>query len=398
MAKRVVTATTVFLTIIVVALVTTAVLLVRFARVDPVRTALERNDTARVLLTIHDDGEPLLTAVLFVNGETERGAVLDIPTNTGGVIPSLGRVDAVGTVFDPQDSNTFRAEVERLIGVEVPYELDFSLEQLVGFIDLLGGLELFIINDYRRLDDAEPVLLPSGNVRLDGDKAVQYLTIVDEAESEADRIGRRQAFVQSLLRAIQQNAAFLGHPDVVPVRDSVVRANLSGRGLSTLLGAIGAIDTERLVRRRVQGTLRAVDVAGQSRQLLFPHFEGQWLKQSVQQIEQSLALSDSEAWDATAISLEVLNGTAATGLARRTSDLMEGFGFDVIRFGNADSDSIEHTLVIDRRGLIDVAERVAQVISAPRVVTEFDPASDVDVTLVLGRDFDGTFVRTQSEP
>ena len=113
-------------------------------------------------------------------------------------------------------------------------------------------------------------------------------------------------------------------------------------------------------------------------------------------MEATLASTEQELDDQVLVSMEVLNGTTSAGLARRTSQLYEDFGFDVRRFGNADSNQIDHTLVIDRRGTGELAERVAQVIEAERVITEVAPDSDVDVTLILGRDFDGTVVRTEN--
>ncbi len=396
MADRGMNATIVFLVLVVVAVVTTVGLLYTQLRTDEISTAVSNGEMLRLLVVADDDGEPFLSFVLFFQPETRRVAMLDIPGNVGAVLRSLGRVDSINRVFDPDDPSTFRAEVESLIGVEMTSTLVFSESGLIDFIDLLGGMELFIVTDYQSVDGPDAVMLPAGNVVLDGRKAVDYLRLQDGNESELERTGRRQAFVQSLLRAVKRNAALLQNPDVVPVRDRIVSSDLDRRARTSLFAALADMDAERLVRRRVQGTVRTVDVDGESTQLLFPHFEGQWLKQSVQQVEATLASTEQELDDQVLVSMEVLNGTTSAGLARRTSQLYEDFGFDVRRFGNADSNQIDHTLVIDRRGTGELAERVAQVIEAERVITEVAPDSDVDVTLILGRDFDGTVVRTEN--
>ncbi|MFW6339163.1 MAG: LytR C-terminal domain-containing protein, partial [Alkalispirochaetaceae bacterium] len=96
--------------------------------------------------------------------------------------------------------------------------------------------------------------------------------------------------------------------------------------------------------------------------------------------------------------LEILNGTTTSGLARRTKQLFEGYGYDVVSFANAESDQIRNTVIIDRRGRPERSKRVADIIRAERIVTDVASAeSEADVTIVLGRDFDGTFVRTSSE-
>jgi len=395
MAEQRLNLTAVLLLIVLLLILATGVVLYFQLRTDEVSGALATDDVLRTLVVAHDGDEPFLSFVFFYHPATRRAAMLDIPGNFGSVLPSLGRVDRIDSVFSAEDSTQYRTEVERAIGSPIPFTVMFSTPQLVDFIDLLGGLELFIIHDYGSADGNDPILLPTGNVRLNGEKAVQYLRLQDDAETELERIGRRQAFVQALIRGIRTNRRFLEHPDVIEVRERLVETELDRRSMTTLLSAWSEVDAERIVRRRVQGTIRIVDVSGERRELLFPHFEGQWLKQAVQQIEQTLASSEEEIAENVIVAMEILNGTATSGLARRTSDLYEDYGFEVRRFGNAESNQIEHTLVIDRRGTGDLAAQVAQVIRAQRLVTEVQPGGDVDVTLILGKDFDGSVVRTQ---
>lgn len=386
-----------FLLLVVLVITTTGTILFLRLRTDDIATTLDSEETLRLLVVVHEEDQPFLSFLLFFHPETERAAVLDIPPDVGGVMRSLGRVDDIAGTFDAEDPGRFHAEVETLTGLEIPYRIVFSRDQLARFIDLLGGLEMFVITDYRELDGEDPILLPSGNVHLDGEKAIQYLMVSIRGESELEVIGRRQTFVQAFLRTIREQADFLRHPEVVPIRRGLYDANFDSRAQNTLFAALSGLDAERLVRRRVQGTYRSVVVEGEQKRLLFPHFEGQWLKQSVRQIEQSLATLEEVESDTVVIAIEVLNGTGTTGLARRTSELYEDYGFEVVRFSNAESNQVERTIVVDRRGVGDLAERVAQVIRAERIVTEVQPESDVDVTLILGRDFDGSIVRTVEE-
>lgn len=395
MADRRTNATIVILILVFLAVGATIGVLYLQLRTDEISSSAAEGEILRVLVVAAEENEPFLSFVLFYHPETNRVATLDIPENVGAVLQSLGRVDAIASVYDAAEPEAYQEAVESLTGVSMAGRIVLSREGLVDFIDLIGGVELFIVSDYRQVDDQNPVMLPAGNVVLDGRKAVDYLRLEDENETELERTGRRQAFTQSFLRAIRDEAELLQNPEVLGVRDRIVSTDLDRRALTSLFGALAEMESERLVRRRVQGTVRTVDVDGTSRRLLFPHFEGQWLKQSVQQIETTLASADEDPGTAILVSMEVLNGTSSAGLARRTSQLYEDFGFDVRRFGNADSNQIEHTVVIDRRGTRELAQRVAQVIEAERIVTELAPDSDVDVTLILGRDFDGTLVRSE---
>ena len=392
MASKVLNTTVVFLLLVVIAVVTTVVLLYVRLRTDEIRTAAADGEIIRTLIVAEEDERPFLAFLLFYHPETHRAAILDIPGSVGGVLRPLGRVDRLDAVFASDDVSAFRREIEALTGIPVSVSLVFSQSQLIDFVDLLGGMELFIIDDYRESEESGAPL-PVGNVHLDGRKAIDYLRMDRRFDSDLEATARRQSFVQALLREIRRNTDLLVHAEVVPIRDRLIVTDADRRAVTSLFALLGDVEADRLVRRRVQGTIRSVEVDGATQRLLFPHFEGQWLKQSVQQIEQSLASAEDELLDQVVVSIEVLNGTLTGGLARRTSELLENYGFEVQRFGNAENDRIERTIVVDRRGVGDLAQRVAQVIRARSVVTEVTPDSDVDVTLILGSDFDGTVVR-----
>lgn len=396
MLRKILNATTLFLTLVVLAIGVTAGVLYAQLRTDSVSAILAEEGTMRALLVAHEENEPFLSVLLFFDNTTGRAAVLDIPSSVGAVLRPLGRVDGIGALFDAENPEEYRRQVESLTGVSIPLVFLFETARLVDFIDLLGGMDLFIISDYRDPDGSDPMLLPSGTTRLDGEKSVRYLKEELRNDTDAEQAGRRQTFVQALLREVQANAALLVHRDVASVRDRLVVTETESRGITAFFRALGRIDPDRLVRRRIQGTVRRVEVGGIPRDLLFPHFEGQWLKQSVQQIQQTLA-DHSEAEQEMLVSLEILNGTSRTGLARRTSELFESFGFQVLNVGNAESSGVEHTVILDRRGIGDLAERVAAVIDGRRVLTEVKPDSDVDVTIILGGDFDGTRVRATGQ-
>ncbi len=393
MARKLINATSILLILIFLAIVVTGVFLYLQLRTDSVQAVISQGGVVRTLVVAHEENDPFLSVLMLYNPQTKRLALLDIPSSVGMVLRPLGRVDGVGAVFDGTDSDVYRRQIEQLTGVAIPFLISLDQQQLQHLVDLLGGLELFIITDYSDSDRADALLMPSGLVRLDGQRAVRFLRNAGDSDNDLERVGRRQSFVQAMLREIQSQNEFLLHPDVVPLRDRYMTTELESRAISSFFRTLGQIDPERVVRRRIQGTVRTVDVAGQPRELLFPHFEGQWLQQSVQQVEQTIAGAVEDFAETVVVTVEILNGTGRTGLARRTAELYEGLGFEVVRVGNADSTDVTHTLVIDRRGFGDLAEQAANVINARRLVTDVEADSEIDVTVILGGDFDGSTVR-----
>ena len=405
---------------------------------------VENDETIRVLMAFEEEGRLISAQVLFYNSVTNRGGIFDVPGNLGAILDTLGRVDSIATLYEQGNVESYKDEVEDLLGVSVPFYVVLDTEGVSDVVDLAEGIELFIPDsqqgpggdsqsgavgvldrgpdggssgegaeprsfDERIRSDLIPDgasaaesssaregmrLLPAGNVVLDGAKAVTYLTVAPSGESDNDRIARRLKFARRFLQMIGENAGELRHNQVAPYVTSSFETNLDDRSLLALVGRLALLDTSQLIQRRIQGNFREVDSAGETKELLFPHFEGEWLRQSVRQVEQAIGSTDSFADESVDISLEILNGTTVNGLARRTKELFEGYGFDVVSFDNAETSEVEYTQVIDRTGNIDIARRTAGIIRATRITSEPLPnETAIDVTVILGQDFDGTYVR-----
>jgi len=361
-------------------------------RTDRITALLAGGESFAVHFMIRD-GETLLYSEVFLyNPRTGKGAVVDIPGNVGTIITSLKRVDRIDVLFDPDNPAPYRKMMEKFLGLEIPFFCLFSLDELERFVDVLGGLEIFIANSIETDGRGNRVFLPSGNVLLDGSKTRAFLTYYDPEETELDRTGRAQKFLQGMMKKFGEEAQYLTHGDVMPFLRGSMETNLDGRALSALIRETVKLDVDRMVFQRVLGTMRTVD----TQELLFPHFEGQLLRQTVQQIYEGLASTDVRGAGDMTVSLEILNGTKTTGLARRTREIFQSFGFDVVSFSNAEDQDLEKTVVLDRRGNPENAGKVAQVIRCNRVLTEIPENAaqvPVDVTVILGKDFDGRYCK-----
>ncbi len=362
-------------------------------RVDQITDALKKKLPLNTLFIFSDADRALFFEVFFYTPETHKGSLFYVPANLGGVIPGLNKVDGIDALYRRSNPSALKARIEDLLGVPVPCVIDIGRQDVGRLVDLIGGVDVFIPNSVDLTQDGRRVLLPSGSVTLDGDKARDYIWYSDPLESDADRIGRRQKFLQSLLKGLGEKNAFLTQRGSFRMLRSLVRTNLSGRALASFVVEMGRFDSERMVLQRVLGTTRTVD----GRDLLFPHQEGELLKEAVKQTMAANASSEFVPPESLSITMEVLNGTKTPGLASRARDLFQSYDFEVMQPNNADNDQYQYTVVLDRKGRLDDAKKVADIIRCTRIYSKPDPQMDqaVDVTVILGKDFDGRFVKQQ---
>jgi anionic cell wall polymer biosynthesis LytR-Cps2A-Psr (LCP) family protein len=387
----------VFLAVILLVLVAAAGIMAFGMRTDPVKDSLSGDKLLKVLVVLEDKGKPVSTNILAYYPESKRAAMFDIPGDTGLIIKSLGRVDRIDAVYAEKGMAAYKAEIEELTGISVPFYLKISLDQFSRLADLLSGFNVFIPTPIDVKTDSGRVLLPSGAVSLDGDKVRTYVSYDDPNDQEGESTSRKQKAVLSFFSALADNSATAFSGSVFATIKSCLKSNIPDSSLKELLIEMSKIDSERLVPQRVTGSYREVD----GKKLLFPFYDGQLLKEIIKQTLGGLASEDS-AIQERVYALEILNGTKSQGMARVTSELYQSFGYDVIRTGNAENAECEKTVIIDRIGNAAVALTIGQVIQCSNVQStsvvptddgNFGTEATVDFTIIIGKDFNGRYVR-----
>ncbi len=380
----------IFLFIIILVILGVGLGSLLYFRSDAVGEALKNDRILKLLFVLENEGQPISTSVLFYYPESRRAAVIDIPTETGQLIRSLGRVDSLGTVFKRSDMRAYRSEIESLLGTEISMGFVYSVAQLGELTDLLDGLELFIPNPIEITDSRPMALFPPGTTVFDGDKVKSYVLYENPDESESDIIGRRQRCFLALLKRIAERSEYLRNDAVLSTFMARVNGNVSRSSVKSLFSLLSGVDAERLVPSRVQGSRRQVE----GKTLLFPAYNGDLLKDIVKQTLNALVATSELGEGDRVFNLAILNGTSIKGLAKKAADLYESFGYEVLIVKNADTENFEATIVYDHLNNPRASSNVAAVIRCQKQeIPERDESAEatVDFTIVLGKDFNGRY-------
>ncbi len=376
---------------VVLVLAAMVVFVIFSVRSDDVSERLASGDQLSVLLTVELPDGGLVTQGLFFQPMTSRAALFDVPSDTGVVVPSRNRVDSIATIYFVEGIEAYRTAVSELLDQPIAYYIDMDASGFESLVDLVEGLPLFVTGI--PTEGPERVLLPTGDVVLDGAKALQYLGYRNEAETEREGVARRQKIVTSLLQEIGRDAPLLAGDPGTAIALDLVGTDVERGAFVSLVGALALLESDRVITRQIEGVSRRVTSDGGDLVLLFPHQEGRWLRESVRQVVENINSTESIRDENIVIRLEILNGTNQSGLAARTATLYRSLGFDVVSIGNAQSDDVDRTTIVDRTGNEIFANKTAEIIRAPYIETRIEDDAIVDVTIILGRDFDSQYVR-----
>ena len=400
MKKLKIDSSVLLLALIVILLAGGVILAVDSFRFDPIERALAGDGVISTLFVIEKEGEPFSSYVLMFYPDTGRAAVFDVPGSIGALIPRINRVDRIAAVYEPQRITHFANEIERLLGIDIAFSFVMTLENLGKITDLIRGVEVFIpaaVNEYVE----GHILFPSGRTFLDGAKAAVFVSYELPGENEELVSARRQQFFISFIRRLGEQNHHLDNPQIARLFHPLIRSGANQRAQARFFDEIAGIDIDRANIQTVRGISQ--EVSGQA--LIFPHMNGNLIRDVVRHTTAALVRPADEIVADRVFTVEILNGTTVTGLAGRTRELLEDFGYHVISVGNADRNDHEHTLIIDRSGHHVRALEFGDIIrsrnirfdSPDQAVPEGDPRFQSfvhrsDFTLILGRDFNGRHV------
>ena len=386
----------IFLVLIFMILAITAVVMIFALQTDTVGDMLKNDELVKILIVLKKEGTPICTDVLIYYPVSRRGALFDIPGNTGAIFSSIGRTDRIDQVYVEKGIDVYKSEIQKLTGTSIPFTLEIDLEDFSVLADLLGGLRVFVPTavDYISTDN-QRILLPSGAVTLDGDKIADYLTYALPEDTNSDIQDRKQNAVVAFFSALNTNKSTVFNKKVFPFFGQHIQSNVDKEGLYKLLSEISAIDAERLMPQTVLGASRIVE----GKTLLFPYYDGQLIKDVFKQTTTALVSASGQVASRVYV-LEIQNGTTVQGLAKNTAAILQGAGYDVLSTINAESNDIDSTMIIDHIGNEAEAKVLADFILCENIVTEEVKTDDeleadslVDFTIILGKDFDGRYVR-----
>lgn len=387
----------IFLFLVFSIIIVTSLIVVSALQVNPVEEMIKNEEPIKILFVLEDDEKVLFTDVFIYYPVSGRGALFNIPGNTGAIYSSLGRVDRIDMVYREKGIDAYRQEIEKLSGQSIPFYMVCSVDNFKVLTDLLGGLKIFVPYPVDiQADNGSRWLLPSGVNNLDGDKILTYLYYNSPEETDGEVQDRYQNVIIAFLAAINKNINTMFLEKNFKEYDDLFETNLEEKDLRIILETVAHVDSERLAPRSITGSVREVD----GKSLLFPHYDGELVKDLFKQTVSSLVSVVETIYDRIYV-LEVQNGTPVQGLARNTSILLQGFGFDVLSSVNADRNDYEETIIINHIGNDEIAKNLGDIISCSNIITEdvlpesagMEAESRVDFTIILGKDFDGRYVR-----
>jgi len=314
------------------------------------------------VLLAHRDGSGRTSSltVLAASATGKGGSLVMIPPGTMTEVVSLG-LEPVRQSLELGGPARLQATVENLLGTRLGAVVVLDDAGVASLLAPVGSLPVTVPQRVERVGQSGrvEVLYEAGPTTVAPSAAGRFLSAKGR-ESDLARLTRHQAFWDAWLAVLHDR------PSALPTRPDLSAA------VAAL--AAGPVETRPLP---VEAFGSASDGGGEL------------YKVRADELARLVAAVFPAAGQALADRprVQVLNGTGVVELADAVRDKL-GAGFDVRLTGNAATFDYEHTeIVYYDRDQEATADRLRQVLGVGTLVLSRRPLDVVDVTVVVGKDF-----------
>lgn len=373
--RRLILALTVALALLVAAVV--VVLVVRGGSDSPDVVEPQGRTQQTLLMQVRGaDGTALASALLAHDPPSETGSVVLVPPQVIVDLPGAGSLP-FGQALTSGQPNGPRDALADLLGVTVDATWVLDAGALAALIDGVGGITASV--DVPVVQDGI-VVVPQGEQKLDGARALALLGYLATGEQEQARLARQQQVIDGLLRAL---------PDDAPA----VTVLLTGLGAGSMVSVPVTALTDLLLGLKADAEQQQlqydslpvipIDPGGGVTAFRLNEEAARAL------VDRALAQSVPAGERETGNRVLVLNGVGrGIGEAARTKLVDADFVFVGAR--NAENFEYATTQILVPEATPEaqmLGERVAAALGVPPDVRQADLGTIADVVVIIGADF-----------
>ena len=346
--------------------------------------------------------------LLTIDPLSRTAGMISVPRDLWVNIPGFeyGRINtaySLGEAFQlPGGGPGLAMEtVEELLGAPIDYYALIDFGAFVRFIDEIEGVKIDVPEKIKvdLLGDDTMKTLKPGVQTLPGDIALAYARARNTEGGDFDRAQRQQQVILGIRDRILKVKML---PTLI-AKAPILYQELSS-GVHTNLNLDQAIQLAWLAQQIPEEDIKQGVIGPPEQVLLLKSPEGDDVLKPITNKIRALRdevffgserfspgaanMAPIDLVKAESPKLSVLNGTGTPGLAASTTEYFQSQGIDVTVTGNADQ-LYTNTRIFDYTGKIYTVSYLAELmkVSSNQFYSRYDPASEVDVVVILGADW-----------
>ncbi len=306
--------------------------------------------------------------------------VISIPRDTRVRVPGRGWTK-INHAYAYGGVKLLEETLRGFLAVPIDHYVRIDFKGFIKLVDLIGGVELYVEKNMRYVDKwgGLYINLKKGYQKLDGKKALEYVRFRHDAEGDIGRVKRQWKFLKAVAKKLKRKDMWERLPSIAVEAVRVVKTDLTPEQLIYIASLFRGIDFSKIRWGMVPGHPAYIDGISY------------WLPDlnALEKLKRWVIWGKgaSPASSRKEITVEVLNGNGILGAASKVKKILERYGYNVVKVGNADRLDYSITKVLDNTGEnLEVAKQIVRILGYGVAMSEKGKKSIASITIILGKD------------
>ena len=371
-----------------------------------------------------DEEGALLTDTIMVasyNPNTQKATLLSIPRDTyTGTNPAKATAyQKINSIYSrKQNPQDVLDAVNDITGLNLKYYVIVKTEGFIKLVDAIGGItfDVPIDMDYDDTSQDLHIHLKAGEQKLDGDKAEQLVRFrhnndgtsypEEYGDNDLGRMRTQREFIMAVIKQTAKVENIFKIGQILDVAEENVITNVDFNAIKDYIPYAVEFNTDNLLTATLPGETSNKNDAGtwvfiydkkQTAELIQELFYDR--DKAEEEIDTGNTTTDTtNSTNATSsttavstkskseVKLEVINGTGSSSNLQQAVTALKKAGYNVTRTGTTNTTA--KTVVMNKKNIGDaVLEGIEQTLDAGIIEYSQSSSSKVDVTVILGRDY-----------
>ncbi len=373
--------------VVIVAIIFTTKYFLNTSTIQTIKT--EKSNLLPILIVGLDDekvtnGRTDSIFLALYNDVTKKLFLYTIPRDLRLYVKydSGAKYDKINHIYKRSDIVTLKNTLQRLLKIDIPYYAVINYDAFSSVVDVLGGVKINVEKDMYYVDHSGELYinLQKGIQILDGEKALEYIRYRSDKDGDLGRIQRQINFVNALMRKKTEFMKISKINEILNIFMSKIETNFTIMDIKYLIDEFEQFTFDSFY----YDMMRTRNVKIDGIDYLLPLKSGLYSRLRVDEIISFIA-NESQNWKKT-IRVQIKNGSIKTGMARKLRNKLINYNVDVVYYGNADR-IYKESVIYDRVGELKYAQSIGEIIETNNIYTQKDKNLGVDVTIIIGEDF-----------
>lgn len=320
------------------------------------------------------------------NPETKKTQIVSLPRDT--LVKVKGKNNKMNALYQIGGNELVKETVEDMLDLTVNYIINLDYAAFRGFIDAIGGVDMYIEQDMIYDDSAQNLHINfkgGETVHLDGQKAEEFFRWRKNndgtglATGDLGRIENQHKFIQKVVDKCKSPSILLKAPKILDVVSENMKTNLSGKdmikyGLDIMLSMKNGVNMTTITT--------VPEYIGGISYVLYDKNDNLELIDSLN--SGSPVVKEPTKKDAKVM---ILNGSNKNGLASQVRTDLAAYGYEIVEVGNA-SETVNKSIVMtDYESLKEEIQELLPKVKKSEGKSTDSKYSDYDVVIILGTDY-----------